>query len=158
MTRFARIVPNVKQRAWHSRYFSELSNLEVYKLLVLRQRVFVVEQKCPYLDADGADLTSRHLCVEVGPDAAIHAYARIVPAGIKFAEVSIGRVITAPEARGTGLGRELMQRAIVECGDAPIRIGAQAHLEKFYSELGFVRASDEYDDDGIPHIEMVRGI
>ena len=149
-------MPNVQQRAWHSRYFSELSNLEVYQILVLRQRVFVVEQNCPYLDADGVDLASRHLWAEA--DGAIHAYARIVPAGVKFAEVSIGRVITAPEARGTGLGRELMQRAVAESGAVPIRIGAQAHLEKFYGELGFVRASDPYDEDGIPHIEMLRGI
>ena len=149
-------MPNVKQRAWRSHYFNELTNVEVYNLLALRQRVFVVEQNCPYLDADGVDLASRHLWTEV--DGAVHAYARIVPAGVKFAEVSIGRVITAPEARGTGLGRELMQRAIEECGGVPIRIGAQAHLEKFYGEVGFVRASDVYEEDGIPHIEMVRSI
>ncbi len=147
-------MPNVQQRAWHSRYFSELSNLDLYKILALRQRVFVVEQNCPYLDADGADLASRHLWAE--GDGAIVAYARIVDAGVKFAEVSIGRVITSPETRGTGLGRELMQRAIAECGAVPIRIGAQAHLEKFYADLGFVRVSDPYDDDGIPHLEMLR--
>jgi ElaA protein len=149
-------VANVQQRVWHSRSFSELSNLELYRLLALRQRVFVVEQKCPYLDADGVDPVCRHLWAQGAADGAVHAYARIVPAGIKFREVSIGRVITAPEARGTGLGRELMQHAIAECGGAAIRIGAQAHLEKFYTELGFVRASDEYDEDGIPHIEMLR--
>jgi len=86
----------------------------------------------------------------------IRAYLRIVPAGAKFAEISIGRVITAPEARGTGLGKELMKRGLAAAGDATVRIGAQAHLEKFYGELGFVRASDVYDEDGIPHIEMLR--
>jgi ElaA protein len=139
---------------WYDKRFSALTVLELYAITALRERVFVVEQNCPYLDADGMDPQSRHLWAAVGP--AIHAYCRIVPAGVKFAEISIGRVITAPEARGTGLGRELMRRGIAACGAVPIRIGAQAHLEKFYGELGFVRASELYDEDGIPHIEMLR--
>src|SRR5688572_30821366 len=120
--------------------------------MALRQRVFVVEQNCAYLDADGVDHVSRHLWAERGES--IVAYLRIVPAGVKFDEVSIGRVITAPEQRGGGLGRQLMKRGISACGAVPIRIGAQAHLETFYGELGFARASDVYDEDGIPHIEM----
>ena len=139
---------------WHVRTFSELSVAELYAIMALRQRVFVVEQNCPYLDADGVDDRSTHVWATRGD--AIHAYLRIVPAGVKFAEVSIGRVITAPEARGTGLGRELMKRGIAAAGVGPVRIGAQAHLEKFYGELGFTRASDVYDEDGIPHIEMLR--
>jgi ElaA protein len=139
---------------WHLRTFAELTTGELYAIMSLRQRVFVVEQNCPYLDADGVDAACRHLWAERG--GAIAAYLRIVPAGVKFPELSIGRVITAPEARGTGLGRELMTRGIAAAGDVPIRIGAQAHLEKFYGELGFVRASDVYDEDGIPHVEMVR--
>ena len=131
--------------------------MQLYKILAMRQRVFVVEQNCAYLDADGVDHVSRHLWAEAA-DGAVRAYVRIVPAGIKFAELSIGRVITAPEARGTGLGKELMQRAIAASGNVTIRIGAQAHLEKFYGELGFVRASDVYDEDGIPHIEMLRAV
>jgi ElaA protein len=139
---------------WHLRTFAELTVAELYAIMELRQRVFVVEQNCPYLDADGLDQGSRHLWAQRGD--AIAAYLRIVPAGVKFAEVSIGRVITAPDARGSGLGRELMKRGIAACGAEPIRIGAQAHLEKFYGELGFARASDVYDEDGIPHIEMIR--
>lgn len=139
---------------WHVREFADLAAGELYAILALRQRVFVVEQNCAYLDADGVDPASRHLWAEWGGELA--AYLRIVPAGVKFPEVSLGRVITAPEARGTGLGRELMKRGIAAVGAVPIRIGAQAHLEKFYGELGFVRASDVYDEDGIPHIEMVR--
>lgn len=140
---------------WHEKAFDELSVGELYAILALRGRVFVVEQNCPYLDPDGADLVSRHVWAtnEAGD---IVAYLRVVPEGVKFAEVSIGRVITAPEARGTGLGKELMRRGIAAVGVAPIRIGAQAHLEKFYGELGFTRASEPYDEDGIPHVEMLR--
>jgi len=139
---------------WHVRTFAELSAFELYAIMALRQRVFVVEQNCPYLDADGYDQVSRHVWAARGD--AIAAYLRIVPAGEKFAELSIGRVITAPGARGTGLGRELVKRGIAVAGAVPIRLGAQAHLEKFYAELGFARASDVYDEDGIPHIEMLR--
>ena len=140
---------------WHVRTFAELTTAELYAIIALRERVFVVEQRCAYQDADGVDPVSRHLWAERG-GGAIAAYLRIVPAGVKFSELSIGRVITAPEARGSGLGRELMTRGIAAAGRVPIRIGAQAHLEKFYGELGFVRASEVYDEDGIPHIEMTR--
>jgi ElaA protein len=139
---------------WQERAFSELTIEELYAIIALREAVFVVEQRCPYLDADGLDPGSRHLWASSGD--AIHAYCRIVPAGAKFAEISIGRVITAPIARGTGLGKELMRRAIEACGPEPIRIGAQAHLERFYGELGFVRASEPFDEDGILHVEMLR--
>lgn len=139
---------------WHVREFAELTAAELYAIVALRQRVFVVEQNCVYQDADGLDLVSRHLWAARGDE--IAAYLRIVPAGVKFPEISIGRVITAPEARGTGLGRELMKRGIAACGAQPIHIGAQAHLEKFYGEVGFVRVSDVFDEDGIPHVEMLR--
>ena len=139
---------------WHDKAFAELTVGELYAITALRERVFVVEQNCPYLDADGIDPVCRHLWAERG--GALRAYCRIVPAGTRFVEISIGRVITAQEARGTGLGRELMTRGIAACRGVPIRIGAQAHLEKFYGDLGFVRASDAYDEDGIPHIEMLR--
>jgi ElaA protein len=139
---------------WHERAFAELTILELYAITALRESVFIVEQNCPYLDADGLDPVSRHLWAADG--ATIHAYCRIVPAAAKFDDISIGRVITAPHARGTGLGKELMRRALAACGAVPVRIGAQAHLERFYNELGFVRASEPYDEDGIPHIEMLR--
>jgi ElaA protein len=139
---------------WHVRTFAELTTVELYAIMALRQRVFVVEQKCPYLDADDIDQVSTHVWAE--HDGAIAAYLRIVPAGAKFDEVSIGRVITAPAARGTGLGRELMKRGIAEAGAVPIRVAAQAYLEKFYRELGFAPISEVYEDDWIPHIDMVR--
>jgi ElaA protein len=139
---------------WHERAFAELSVAELYAIVELRERVFVVEQKCAYLDADGYDPPSRHLWAARGDS--ILAYLRIVPAGVKFVEASLGRIVTAPEARGTGLGKELVRRGIAALGAAPIRIGAQAHLERFYNDFGFRRASDVYDEDGIPHIEMLR--
>lgn len=141
--------------SWFERGFAELTPAQLYAIVQLRERVFVVEQACVYLDADGVDPVSRHVWAERA--GAIAAYLRIVPAGVKFAEVSIGRVITAPEVRGAGVGRELMARGIAAAGPVAIRIGAQAHLERFYGELGFVRTSVEpYDEDGIPHIEMLR--
>lgn len=140
---------------WHDRAFTELTVAELYAITALRESVFVVEQACPYLDADGLDPVSRHLWA-TADEGAIHAYCRIVPAGVKFTEISIGRVITAPVARGTGLGKELVRRGLAACGPVAVRIGAQAHLERFYGELGFVRASEPYDEDGIPHVEMVR--
>jgi ElaA protein len=140
---------------WLDRSFSELSAIDVYAILALRQRVFVVEQKCAYLDADGLDPQCRHVWAE---DAAgtIHAYLRIVPAGLKLDEVSIGRVIVAPEARAQKLGKTLMKHGLALCGDVPVKVSAQAYLEKFYTELGFSRVSDNYDDDGIPHLDMLR--
>ena len=140
---------------WHNRAFAELSVAQLYAIIALRERVFIVERNCPYLDADGVDPSAHHLCAE-SAQGVLHAYLRIVPAGEKFDEVSLGRIITAPEARGTGLGRELVRRGLDAVGNVPVRIGAQAHLERFYGGFGFVRASEPYDEDGIPHIEMLR--
>jgi len=138
---------------WHDREFGELSIVDLYAILELRGRVFVVEQACAYLDADGLDQISRHLWAE---DVGVVAYLRIVPAGAKFAEVSLGRIVTAPEARGTGLGRTLVRRGLAAVGGAPVRISAQVHLEAFYGEFGFTRAGEPYVEDGIPHVDMVR--
>ena len=157
---------------WLSKDFSALTARELYAIVALRQQVFVVEQTCAYLDADGRDPECHHLWAETGgaahsePAGEVNAdprplaYLRIVPAGQRSAEVSIGRVVVAPAARGTGLGRELMQRGLAlvrqQQGSVPVRISAQAHLERFYTELGFVRTSANFDEDGIPHVEMQR--
>ena len=138
---------------WRDQAFAELTVDELYAIIALRERVFVVEQACVYLDADGRDQASRHLWLE---DGAILAYARVVPAGLKLAQVSIGRVIIAPEARGRGLARELMQRALDTVRGQAVALSAQAHLEQFYASLGFARTSEIYDEDGIPHVDMVR--
>jgi ElaA protein len=88
------------------------------------------------------------------------AYARVLPPGEKFAEASLGRVVSAKSARRTGAGRAIVQQALAvierRFGRVPVRISAQSYLTRFYGELGFVREGDEYLEDGIPHIEMTR--
>jgi ElaA protein len=144
---------------WHDRRFDELTCAQLYAILALRERVFVVEQAAAYQDADGLDLAARHMWAQraaPGAPGAIDAYLRIVPAGAKFDEVSLGRIVVAPEARGSGLGRTLVRKGLEAVGDVPVRIGAQVYLEKFYGEFGFCRTGEPYVEDGIPHIEMVR--
>ncbi len=145
---------------WTYNFFSTLNAEELYAIMQLRSRVFVVEQNCIYLDADEKDLHAWHLCCWCNKDLA--AYARILPPGIAFKEASIGRVVTAPEYRKTGIGRQLMLRAIEETyktfETSSIRIGAQLYLKKFYSSLGFMQCSEPYMEDGIPHVEMLHSL
>ncbi|VVE68060.1 GNAT family N-acetyltransferase [Pandoraea captiosa] len=155
---------------WMCKTFDELGSALLYRILAARNAVFVVEQQCPYQDIDGRDLHSLHLVAQVAartssapvaPGAPqIAAYLRLLPPGLAYEEASIGRVITASSHRGTGLGRELLARAVaiaeVQWPHAALRIGAQAHLEAFYGSFGFVKASEPYDEDGILHIEMLR--
>jgi len=143
---------------WHWSRFHELGVDRLYDALALRCRVFILEQG-PYLDPDGLDRVAWHL---LGHDEAgvLQAYLRVVDPGHKYAEPSIGRVITAPEARGTGLGRALVAEGMRRTLDAfpgqGIRISAQAHLEHFYGGFGFVKVGEPYLEDEIPHIEMLR--
>lgn len=143
---------------WRWLAWEELGRDELYAALTLRQRVFVVEQDCAYLDADGRDPRARHL---LGlRDGALVAVLRAFPpdAGEGGFAV-IGRVITAPEVRGTGLGRELMRVGMARVrdtwGPVPIRISAQARLRGWYEALGFAVCGEPYDEDGIPHLPMV---
>lgn len=144
--------------AWICKPWSQLARDELYAILALRQRGFVVEQNSVYLDADGHDQHAWHLWTEA--NGAIAAYLRVLPPATKYAEASLGRIVTAPEHRRSGLGRELVREGLRElaarCGDGPIRIGAQKYLERWYGEFGFVRDGDDYIEDGIPHLEMVR--
>ncbi|MFT3711727.1 MAG: GNAT family N-acetyltransferase [Archangium sp.] len=139
--------------------FSSMSGREVHDVMQLRSRVFVVEQNCAYLDADGVDPQCWHALLR-DEKGALVATARIVPPGVKYVEPAIGRVVSAPEARRTGAGRALMISAIEQTKrlfpGQTIRIGAQRYLEKFYGSLGFVPTGEPYDEDGIPHIEMLR--
>jgi ElaA protein len=140
--------------------FEALAPIDVHDLLALRQEIFVVEQKCLYVDADGRDPEAEHLLVRDGRTSALLAVLRVLAPGTRFPERSIGRVAVRASARGTGLGRAIMAEAVRRIdaahGQAPIRLAAQAHLERFYASLGFERASDEFDEDGIPHVEMLR--
>jgi ElaA protein len=143
---------------WRVQEFTALSGTEVYKIMAARHAVFVLEQQCFYVDADFIDPACLHLCAWQQDQ--LGAYARIVPPGVNYVEAAIGRVLTTELARSLGLGRELMRRAIAATharfGICPIRIGAQQHLQRFYASLGFVVASDVYDEDGIAHVEMLR--
>lgn len=143
---------------WRVQRFEALDAATLYALLAARVDVFVVEQDCPYPELDGRDAEALHL--SAWHDAALAAYARLLPPGGRFAEPSIGRVLTTAAFRGRGLGRVLMLRAIeiVErhWPGCPIRVSAQHHLEAFYASLGFVSDSAVYDEDGIPHVDMLR--
>lgn len=146
------------QLNWRLKAFSELSNYELYEVLKLRSKVFVVEQNCVFLDMDDKDTKCLHLMGFA--DSALVAYSRLVPAGVSYKEMSIGRVVTDPDYRAKGLGMELMElsveKAIESYGTGPIRIGAQLYLMAFYERFGFNINSAEYIEDGIPHIEMLR--
>lgn len=157
--------------AWRCAPFADLSSAELYAALQLRSSVFVVEQRCPFLDPDGDDDRAWHLLgwqnqadhhdQTTTPDHRPHlaAYARLFAPGVKYAEASIGRVVTHPDARRTGAGRALMAEALRQLGNvapnAPVRIGAQRYLERFYASFGFLRDGADYLEDGIVHVEMV---
>ncbi len=143
---------------WSWLRFDELGVHNLYDALALRCRVFILEQGA-FLDPDGADAASWHL---LGRDAhgTLHSYLRVVDPGIKYVEPSIGRVITSPEARGSGQGRALMaegvRRCVAQWPGRGIRIGAQARLAPFYGGFGFVPKGEVYAEDGIPHLQMLK--
>lgn len=138
--------------------FDELTPAELYRIIQLRNEVFVVEQNCVFQDADGKDPDSWHL-MGFDKDQLI-AYTRLLPPGIAYEYPSIGRVVSSPAARRTGAGREIMKRSIEAVyelfGSHPIQIGAQLYLEKFYNDFGFERCSEIYLEDGIQHISMIK--
>lgn len=139
--------------------FANLTIIQLYELLRLRAEVFVVEQDCVYQDLDDKDQPAIHL---LGYDEAgrLAAYTRLLDKGFSYPNyASIGRVITAPFARGKGIGRPLMEESVKVLFDAygkqPLKIGAQAHLQDYYTSVGFEGVGDVYDEDGIPHRAMV---
>ncbi|MDP2263819.1 MAG: GNAT family N-acetyltransferase [Hydrogenophaga sp.] len=147
---------------WRCLPFGALLPHTLYALLRLRAEVFVVEQACAFQDLDDADQACLHLLGETpGADGPrLLAYTRLAPAGLKYTEASIGRVVTTASTRGSGLGHALMHESVRQLqhlwGTQPIRIGAQAHLQGFYREHGFVPDGALYVEDGIDHIEMIR--
>jgi ElaA protein len=152
-------MPSLTPR-WCCCPFDELTVRELQNIYMARQQVFCIEQNCAYLDADGYDEPAWHVAAWSPSERVPLAYARLIPPGLKYAEPSIGRVITTASARGTGLGRELVKRAIALSSRLfpghGIRISAQSRLEAFYEEAGFVIVGDRYMEDGIPHTEMLR--
>ena len=145
---------------WHLVPFSQLSTTQLYQLLKLRVDVFVVEQNCPYPELDGNDILHgvHHLLGYKNGE--LVACTRLLPAGTTNDSVSIGRVATKHNARGGGLGHQLMQQSIMHCQqlwpNEAIEIGAQEHLKPFYQQHGFVVTSEVYLEDGIPHVDMKR--
>ena len=147
---------------WRCLPFDALSARTLYRLLALRSQVFVVEQHCVFQDMDGADAQCMHVLAESHRPEGVElmAYARLAPAGLKYAEASIGRVVTNPLTRGSGIGHALIRQSVHMLhslwGAQPIRIVAQAHLQPFYGQHGFEPVGPIYIEDGIDHIEMVR--
>lgn len=145
--------------SWSIGYFNELTTNQLYEILALRQEVFIVEQECAYPDADQKDQNSFHL-MGYNDQNELMAYSRIVNPGISYKEPAIGRIVTSPKCRGKGIGKQLMVRSIQESerlfGSVSIRLSAQCYLIKFYESHQFKVVSEEYLEDGIPHVEMLR--
>ncbi|MDA0738023.1 MAG: GNAT family N-acetyltransferase [Nitrospirae bacterium] len=146
---------------WQVSTFQQLALDQLFDFLQLRVSVFVVEQQCAYPELDEYDrhIETKHLS---GHDEAgqLMAYARICPPGLRFSEASVGRFVVKKEARRQGIGHQLLRVALNEIqscwSEQSIRISAQDYLQKFYEQYGFVRVSDVYLEDGVPHVEMVR--
>jgi ElaA protein len=143
---------------WTLSAFDKLSLTELYAIMRLRQEVFVLEQKCPFIDADGKDQASYHLSGYLDND--IAAYARIVPPGVIYKEPSIGRIVTATKHRQAGYGKQLMEKSLRETenffGNTAIRIMAQQYLKRFYEYYGFKQLGEPFLEDDIWHIIMLR--
>ena len=155
---------------WQWTRFDDLEPRDLYALLRARTEVFIIEQHCEFLDADGADLDAWHLLGWVAPQRAadsgdltptvLAAYLRLIEPGRVFDEPSIGRVLTVEPFRRIGLGRPLMKQGLRKAAEIypgqPVRIGAQIRLERFYQSLGFHTVSEMYIEDGIEHVQMLR--
>ncbi|QLB19531.1 GNAT family N-acetyltransferase [Mannheimia granulomatis] len=139
---------------WHTKGFDELTTLELFDIYKLRTAVFVVEQNCPYQEVDDKDLQAVHFFAKNANN--LTAYCRLIPSDDG---VHLGRVLVAKEARGSGLARELVQKAMDYSREhfpaQPIHAQAQSYLQGFYDSFGFKAVSDMYLEDGIPHLDMV---
>ena len=144
---------------WYTKTFDALTNNELYAILQLRFNVFILEQACMAEDLDDYDQLALHL-MGVDEDGKVVAYTRIFGPGKKYEQAAFGRVLTAKSVRGSGVGKELMQRTLEvikeHFGEVPVKISAQSYLLRFYNSLGFEQVSEEYDDHGIPHIDMIK--
>ena len=145
---------------WRWYRFDDLTTRDLYAMFELRIEVFTIEQDCIYQDADGKDFQAWHL---LGfEDDILIAYIRLLPAGVSYDIPSLGRVATKATARGRGLGKQIMQKALEKADELwpgqAMRISAQAYLRKFYEELGFRVTGDSYLEDDIPHFAMIRDL
>jgi len=155
-------IPPAATVDWQRASFDQLSNHDVYAVLAARQQVFILDQQCFYNDFDGLDPAAHHLLgwAHVDGQRQLVAYLRVLAPGAKYAEASIGRVLTSAAGRGGGIGRQLLETGLAYADSlypaASIKIGAQRYLERFYASFGFVTISEPYDEDGISHIDMRR--
>ncbi|NAT79489.1 GNAT family N-acetyltransferase [Dickeya dadantii] len=143
---------------WHDWGVKDLNPYALYDILRLRSQVFVVEQQCAYQDADGLDLVDDNRHVTAWQNGRLIACARLLAPHDGQDAVTIGRVVVAPEARGQQFGHQLLMHSQAACarhwpGRAQY-LSAQAHLQHFYQQFGFVVCGDGYDEDGIPHVPM----
>ena len=142
------------------KHYKDLTIDELYDIMVLRQEVFVVEQDCPYLDADGKDKIGWHVMLN-NDEGQLMAYTRLLAPGVSYDKYSsIGRVVSSGKGRGKGYGKSVMDASIDAIIDLfpnhAIKISAQCYLLKFYNDLGFKEVGEEYLEDGIPHVGMIR--
>jgi ElaA protein len=143
---------------WHYKKFEELTSKELYNILELRVEVFVVEQNCLYNECDRKDFKSTHLWCEM--DGKVIAYCRILPPGVSYHEPSIGRVVSHPDFRHLKMGYQLMRHSlqIIEnhFQTHSVRISAQSYLKSFYEKFGYQQVSEEYLEDDLPHMQMLK--
>ncbi len=157
------------QLRWQWTRFDDLEPRHLYALLRARGEVFIIEQRCAFLDADGVDLNALASArvggggrpiLATGRSTVLAAYLRLIEPGRIYAEASIGRVLTVEPFRRVGLGRPLMKEGLRKAAEIypgqPVRIGAQIRLERFYQSLGFRTVSEMYIEDGIEHVQMLR--
>ena len=137
--------------------FNELTTDELYKILRLRNEVFILEQECPYQDIDDKDSESYHMFLKENNE--IIAYLRIIKKGISYKQISIGRVVVKKDYRFKGIAKDMLLKCLdfIEnnLGEKEIKIQAQSYLYEFYSSLGFKKISDIYLEDNIPHMDML---
>jgi ElaA protein len=137
--------------------FAELSNLEVYHMIRIREEVFILEQNCVYVDCDNNDPLCDHLLVYEGD--ILVGTLRILPKGVKYEHVSIGRVVVVKEARKKGLASSMMEKALefafAKYGEIDIVLSAQVAIKGLYEKAGFISVSDIYLEDGIDHVKML---
>ena len=149
---------NIQNLQWSWKSFEQITKEELYEVLSFRQSIFVVEQKSWYQDADGLDNISLHLLLK--ENTFLVGYLRLIPPGKKYDTPSIGRIAIKENLRGNAIGSELVKRGIKKSSETyltdSVTISAQNYLTKFYQNHGFTIQGEVYDEDGIPHVKMVK--